>query len=257
MFTNGNGSHIHITEGIDRLVDWWRKADYRVVFTGAGMSTESGLPDFRSPQGLWRGVDPARIATISALYENPQEFYDFYRMRLSRLGQAKPNRGHEILGKMQQQRLLNAIITQNVDGLHQRGGAARVIELHGSLREARCLKCKKDYPSGILEGQEIPTCPACGGMIKPGVVLFGEMLPAEALRQAEIEAKRARLFAVIGSSLEVSPANHFPVMARENGAKLVIINREATAMDHEADLILRGSAGEILEKLYHALAGKA
>ncbi|MCR4442411.1 MAG: NAD-dependent deacylase [Peptococcaceae bacterium] len=255
MFKTGVGGYA--PEEIDRLVEWWREADYRVVLTGAGMSTESGLPDFRSPQGLWRGVDPSRIATVSALYENPLDFYNFYRMRLSNLGKARPNRGHEILGKLQQERLLNAIITQNVDGLHQRGGATRVIELHGNLREAQCLKCKKGYPAEVLEEQEIPTCTACGGMIKPGVILFGERLPDEALRQAEMETKRARLFVVIGSSLEVSPANYFPVMARERDAKLAIINKGPTVMDHEADLILRGSAGEILERLYNALTGKA
>ena len=240
-------------EAISLLADWWREASYRVVLTGAGMSTESGLPDFRSPQGLWKGHDPRRLASIDALYSNTKEFYDFYRMRLLNLRKAEPHEGHKILGILQQEMLLNAIITQNVDGLHQRAGATRVIELHGNLREARCLSCGKVYPAQVLEEQEIVACAACNGLIKPGVILFGENLPPEALRQADMETKRARLFTVIGSSLEVSPANYFPLQAKDHGAKLVIINMEATVMDHQADLIIRGRAGEVLTELYRRL----
>lgn len=238
---------------IDLLTGWWREATYRVVLTGAGMSTESGLPDFRSPQGLWKGHDPRRLASIDALYSNTREFYSFYRMRLTNLWKAEPHRGHRILGDMQKEMLLNAIITQNVDGLHQKAGATRVIELHGNLREAKCLSCGKIYSAQVLEEQEIPVCPACQGLLKPGVILFGEKLPREAMRQAEMETKRARLFTVIGSSLEVSPANYFPVQAKDSGARLVIINLEATVMDDMADLIIRGQAGEVLAELSQGL----
>jgi len=240
-------------EKVGILAEWWKEATYRVVLTGAGMSTESGLPDFRSPQGLWKGQDPRRLASISALYSNTREFYDFYRMRLSHLGKAQPHQGHKILGDLQKEMLLNAIITQNVDGLHQSAGATRVIELHGNLREAKCLSCGRVYPIQVLEEQELPTCKDCGSLLKPGVILFGENLPGEALRQAEMETKRAHLFVVIGSSLEVSPANYFPLQARDNGAKLVILNMETTAMDNEAHLIIRGRAGEILSDLYQRL----
>jgi NAD-dependent deacetylase len=235
---------------IETLASWWVDAGYRVVLTGAGMSTESGLPDFRSPQGLWKEKDPRKLASISALFANPGEFYEFYRMRLAGLNKAEPHKGHLVLAQLQKERLLNAIITQNVDGLHQKAGAARVIELHGSLREAVCLNCGEKYRSKVLEEKDFPTCAACGGKLKPGVVLFGETLPSEALRQADMETRRAKLFVVIGSSLEVSPANYFPLLARDVGARLAFINLEPTDMDDQAHLVIRGKAGEVLEELY-------
>lgn len=242
---------------IEQIAVWWIECSYRVVFTGAGISTESGLADYRSPRGLWRGIDPRKVATISALYNNPGDFYDYYRMRLPSMGKAEPNQGHRVLAQLQHEMLLNAIITQNVDSLHQKAGASRVIELHGNLREASCMKCKKIYPIDVLlPGEGLPKCKDCNGLLKPNVILFGESLPHEALRQAEMESKRAQLFVVIGSSLEVSPANHFPLMARDKGAKLVIINREPTVMDQEADLVLNGSAGEILTHLYDSIIDK-
>ncbi len=232
------------------LADWWLKSSCQVVLTGAGISTESGLPDFRSAQGLWKGNDPRRVASISALYENPQDFYEFYRMRCHNLEAALPNKGHEVLANLMKARLLKAIITQNVDGFHQRAGASRVIELHGSLRASRCLSCGKRYGSDVLHESALPKCSSCGGAIRPDVVLFGENLPFEAMRQAEIETKRSDLFVVIGSSLEVSPANYFPIMARDRGAKLVIINIESTVMDEEADLVIHGKSGVLLSSLY-------
>lgn len=231
------------------LAAWWKEASYRVVFTGAGMSTESGLPDFRSSHGLWKNINPIKLASVAALYNNTEAFYDFYRMRLVKLKDAKPNEGHDILAKLQKNRLLNAIITQNVDGLHQESGAARVLELHGNLRNASCYKCGKKYKSEMIDNIKIPVC-QCGGYIKPGVILFGEALPQEAFRQAEMETKRCNLFVVIGSSLEVSPANQFPLLAKDMGAKLVIINRDATIMDDRADMVIRGNSGEVLKELY-------
>lgn len=231
---------------LETLAKWWYELPYRVVFSGAGMSTESGLPDFRSPQGMWKKQDPRLLASISALRSNTQEFYDFYRMRLANLQKAQPHNGHQVLGRLQKKRMLDAIITQNVDSLHQRAGASRVIELHGNLREAVCLKCKSIYPSSILEETATPLCKECQGLLKPGVILFGESLPYDALRQAEMESKRAKLFIVIGSSLEVSPANYFPELAKDCGAKLVFINMEPTHMDPKADLIIREKAGNVL-----------
>lgn len=243
-------------QAIELLADWWLQASYRVVLTGAGISTESGLPDFRSPQGLWKGRDPQQLASLSALYHNTKEFYEFYRMRLASMGKANPNNGHRILACLQKEMLLNAIITQNVDGLHQRAGAGRVIELHGSLRETLCLSCRHTYPSAVLTEMEIPTCSQCGGLLKPGVILFGESLPPEAIRQADMETRRAKVFLVVGSSLEVSPANYYPLLARDVGAKVVIINMERTYLDDQADLLIRGKAGEILGHLYQAIHHK-
>jgi len=230
------------------LARWLKESTHTVVFTGAGMSTEAGLPDFRSKTGLWKQKDPRKLASIDAMYRNPQEFYEFYRMRLAALGDAAPHKGHIILAQWEKKRLIQAVITQNVDGLHHRAGSNRVIELHGSLREAVCLKCKSIHPSEVLLGEGIPRC-HCGQMLKPGVILFGEMLPQEALRQAEIESRRSHLFIVIGSSLEVSPANFFPLEAKNAGSKLVIINLEPTDMDEQADLLIRGKAKEVLEEL--------
>lgn len=241
------------TGSVSILAEWWVEASYRVVLTGAGMSTESGLLDFRSSQGLWKGDDPKKIASIQALYSNTKKFYEFYRNRLACLYKAQPNKGHLILAALQKKLLLNAIITQNIDGLHQKAGAGRVIELHGNLREAKCLSCGKKYPIKILEEKDIPLCEECNGYLKPEVILFGENLPHEALRHAEMESKRAHLFVVIGSSLEVSPANYFPLLARDAGAKLVIINMEPTLMDNEADLVIPAKAGDVLQELQEAI----
>lgn len=248
MLSKSEGDFMQ-SHSINVLAKWWLDSSYRVVLTGAGMSTESGLLDFRSPQGLWKGYDPKKIASIQALYANTKEFYEFYRKRLSCLSKAQPNKGHLVLAELQKKRLLNAIITQNIDSLHQKAGAGRVIELHGNLREAKCLSCGQKYPIEILEEKDIPLCKECNGYLKPEVILFGESLPHEALRHAEMETKRSHLFVVIGSSLEVSPANYFPLLARDVGAKLVIINMEPTLMDNQADLVIHAKAGKVLRKL--------
>jgi NAD-dependent deacetylase len=235
-------------DNLQLLAQWLKESTHTVVFTGAGMSTESGLPDFRSKTGLWKNKDPKKLATIEAMFQNPEEFYNFYRQRLSTLGEASPHKGHRILADWEKKRIIQAIITQNVDGLHHRAGSSRVIELHGTLREAVCLQCKSTYPSKALLKEGIPLC-SCGHMLKPGVILFGEMLPQEALRQADIESRRSHLFIVIGSSLEVSPANFFPLEAKGAGAKLVLINLEPTEVDERADLLIRDRAGHVLEKV--------
>lgn len=239
----------HLRVQMETLAGWWHELPYRVVFSGAGMSTESGLPDFRSPQGMWKKQDPRKLASISALRSNTREFYDFYRMRLANLHKAQPHEGHLVLGRLQKKRMLDAIITQNVDSLHQRAGATRVIELHGNLREAVCLDCRKIYSSSVLEETEIPRCEECQGLLKPGVILFGESLPYDALRHAEMESKKAKLFVVIGSSLEVSPANYFPELAIDCGARLVLINKEPTHFDSRADLVIREKAGKVLTEI--------
>jgi len=230
------------------LAQWLQQSTHTVVFTGAGMSTEAGLPDFRSKTGLWKEKDPRKLASIDAMYKNPHDFYEFYRMRLATLAEASPHKGHIILTEWEKKRIVHAILTQNVDGLHHKAGSNRVIELHGTLREAVCVKCKSTHPPEVLLDEKIPRC-HCGQMLKPGVILFGEMLPQEALRQADIESRRSHLFIVIGSSLEVSPANFFPYEAQNAGAKLVIINLEPTDMDDRADLLIQGKAGEVLEEL--------
>ncbi|PWA07705.1 NAD-dependent protein deacylase [Pueribacillus theae] len=231
------------------LAQWLRESTHTVVFTGAGMSTESGLPDFRSARtGLWNKVDPTRLASIDALERNREEFLTFYQKRLQSVQDYKPHAGHELLAKWEKMGLVQAIITQNVDGFHHQAGSENVIELHGTLRTVHCHKCGRSYPSRVFaEGNH--TC-ECSGFLRPSVVLFGEMLPYGAVEQAEVETGKADLFIVLGSSLTVSPANFFPVEAKENGAKLVIVNMEETDYDDMADLVIHDrKIGEVLQEV--------
>lgn len=238
------------------LSRWIRTSSNIIVFTGAGMSTESGLPDFRSANGLWNNVDPRELASIRSLNTNQKNFYDFYKSRVNSLNQADPHDGHFILASWEKRNYLKHIITQNVDGFHQRAGSKSVSELHGSLRMAKCNDCHKEYSwERILENNP-PKCEVCSGKVRPGVVLFGESLPLEALEKADTESSNAELFIVIGSSLEVSPANYFPVKAKNAGARLAIINNEETNMDDFADIVIRGKAKDVLQQLDHLISLK-
>jgi len=237
----------------DRLAELIRGAEgAAVAFTGAGASTGSGLPDFRSPGGLWQQVDPYEVASIQALRSDPVGFYRFYRQRLRVLAGARPNRAHLALAALEAAGWLQGVITQNVDGLHQAAGSRRVVELHGTLTRAVCLRCRQEAPAEALDREvaaeeDLPRCPACGGLLKPGVVLFGEVLPERAFRAAETMARRARLMLVVGSSLVVTPAAWLPELAVGSGARLAIVNREATPLDHLASLVIRADAGQVLQ----------
>lgn len=212
---------------------------HTVVFTGAGMSTESGLPDFRSAKdGLWKKFNPNELANVHALEHNRDEFINFYRYRLQAIQSYKPHEGHDILADWEKQSLIKGIITQNVDGFHHDAGSKHVMELHGTFRSFHCHSCKKPFqPQQFFDGMD--ECDTCGGTIRPGIVLFGEALPQDVFMKAETETMQADLFIVFGSSLTVSPANMFPILAKENGAKLVIVNRDATPLDSMADHIIR------------------
>jgi NAD-dependent deacetylase len=218
-----------------------------VVLTGAGMSTASGLPDFRGDQGLWKNRDPRRLASIAALENSPEDFYEFYRMRIRALMGVRPNRGHEILAWWEQEGYLKGIVTQNVDHLHQEAGSMKVWELHGTLREVLCSRCRRRYDSELL--LERTDCPECGGPLRPNVVLFGEYLPEEALEKAEELATSCGCFLVLGSSLEVSPANWYPSLAKQAGAELFIVNKTPTPIDGRADGVIHGDIIETLEKI--------
>lgn len=221
-----------------KLISFIEEAAYPIIFSGAGMSTESGLPDFRSKsRGLWEKFNPDELANINALYDNQDEFIKFYQYRLSEINQYEPHRGHYILGEWEQAGLLKGIITQNVDGFHHDAGNENVMELHGSFRQLQCHYCSKEFSrEAFISGTGL--C-ECGGPIRPGIVLFGEMLPQVTFKKAEDETAKSDLLIVLGSSLSVSPANMFPMIAKEQGAKLVIINREPTQLDHYADLIIQ------------------
>ena len=234
-----------------KLLQWFKESKYTVVFTGAGMSTESGLPDFRSSQnGLWKKKDPTKIASTKALNENVEEFIEFYRMRVLGVKEFQPHKGHYILAKWEELGLIKSIITQNVDGFHQLAGSQKVAELHGTLQKLYCQSCKKEFSSEEYINQEY-YC-ECGGILRPAIVLFGETLPQDAFQMAYEESKKADLFIVLGSSLSVSPANQFPLIAKEAGSKLVIVNMEPTEFDFYADEVIHNTPiGELLEQLNH------
>lgn len=223
------------------FLNWLKEAKHVVVFTGAGMSTESGLPDFRSSlTGLWTKKDPRHYASTEAMKYHREDFVSFYQMRIENLLKHQPHTGHEILARWEKEGIIQSIITQNVDGFHQRAGSKNVIELHGTLRTIRCEICGKEYPNVRFLQPEGTQCTECHGFVRPSVVLFGESLPLEAIRKAEKEAYKADLFIVLGSSLQVYPANQYPLLAKQKGARLVIVNMEETEMDEYADLVIHG-----------------
>jgi NAD-dependent deacetylase len=220
-----------------------------VVLTGAGMSTESGIPDFRSETGIWADVDPFEVASIQAFRRDPVRVWDFYRRRIDLLLAAQPNAGHVALAELERRGLVSAIVTQNIDTLHDRAGSEDVVEMHGSIRFAVCLGCLWHEPTDrVLEQlatEPAPLCPHCGEVLKPDVTLFGELLPSAAMERATQLARSARLMLVVGSSLEVWPVAGLPL---EAGA-LAIVNRGPTALDEHALLRVDGGAGETLGTL--------
>jgi NAD-dependent deacetylase len=225
-----------------------------VVLTGAGVSTESGIPDFRSPTGIWAEVDPAEVASIQAFRRNPEGVWSFYRTRISSLLAAEPNAGHHALAELERRGLVRAIVTQNIDTLHSRAGSRDVVEVHGSIRSAVCPQClRTEGTEGVLaqlEERTAPLCVNCGEILKPGVTLFGELLPAGAIERATELARSAELMLVVGSSLEVWPVAGLPLEARS----LVIVNRGATALDGRALLKIDAPAGETLAAVLTELA---
>lgn len=223
---------------------------YPIVYTGAGMSTESGLPDFRSAEGgLWERFNPNELANVQALINNQEEFTEFYRHRLSEVTKYKPHEGHKILANWEDEGLVKGVITQNVDGFHHDAGSKNVMELHGTFRAFHCHSCHKDHDSkAYLEGEVF--CSSCDDIVRPGIVLFGESLPQDTFIKAEEESIQSDLFIVLGSSLSVTPANMFPMLAKENGAKLVIVNREPTQFDMFADHLIQDySIKEVLTEV--------
>ena len=219
-----------------------------VVLTGTGISTESGIPDFRSPTGIWARYDPMEYATIDAFRRDPVKVWEFYALRLEALTRAEPNDGHRALAELERRGLVQAVITQNIDGLHQRAGSQDVIEVHGSIRSATCLQCGEETP---LEAA-MPQCPNCGAIMKPGVVMFGELLPTEAMERATELARGAGLMLVVGSALEVYPVAGLPEETLSAGGTLAIVNRGPTPYDGRADLKVDAGAGETLATLRRA-----
>jgi NAD-dependent deacetylase len=223
------------------------------------VSTESGIPDFRSPGGLWAEFDPLDYASLDSFRRDPVRIWDFYGRRFAFLVDAQPNDAHRALAELERRGLVEAVVTQNIDLLHERAGSRNVIEVHGSIRRAVCLRCGGEEPLervlDQLESAPAPLCPDCGAVLKPDVVFFGELLPVAAIERATELARRARLLLVVGSSLEVYPAAGLPLETIASGGSLAIVNRGPTALDDQADLKLDGSAGEILGRTAELLTG--
>jgi NAD-dependent deacetylase len=239
---------------VDRLEELVRERQPCVVLTGAGVSTESGIPDFRSAGGVWEKYDPTEVANIEALRREPARVWEFYALRLAALGGAEPNDGHRALAELEEQGWISAVVTQNVDGLHQRAGSREVVEVHGSLRDAECIHCGVRMPmEDALTSLPLPPCPECGEVLKPGVVMFGELLPAAAIERAQALAAEAALLLVVGSSLEVQPIAGLPGETLAAGGALAIVNRGSTPWDSRAELVLDAGAGETLRGLAAAL----
>ncbi|MGI8478428.1 MAG: SIR2 family NAD-dependent protein deacylase [Gaiellaceae bacterium] len=224
-----------------------------VVLTGAGISTESGIPDFRSATGIWAEVDPFEVASIQAFRRDPTRVWDFYRTRIRLLLEAEPNPGHVALAALERRGLVQAIVTQNIDTLHSRAGSRDVVEVHGSIRAAECPSCLwTEETAGVLaqlEERSAPLCVHCAEILKPGVTLFGELLPSVAIERATDLARGAALMLVVGSTLEVWPVAGLPLEARS----LAVVNRGRTTLDHRADLKIDGAAGETLTAVVNAL----
>src|SRR6516225_11814366 len=227
------------------------RARHAVVFTGAGISTESGIPDFRSPGGIWTKMAPIDFSEFLASEEARRETWRRRFAADDTWQNARPNRGHRAVAELVRRGAAVAVITQNIDGLHQASGvpAEQVIELHGNSTYAHCLDCARRYKiaevrSAFERGGTAPVCDACGGWVKTATISFGQAMPVAAMRRAEIETRAADLFIVAGSSLVVYPAAGFPELAKRNGATLVIVNREPTGLDSIADLVLNRAIGE-------------
>ena len=238
------------------LLQLMRASQRAIAFTGAGISTDSGIPDFRSPTGLWRKMPPIGFQDFMRSAAWRKEAWRRKFAMAKEFGDAKPNPGHTALAELLRGGKLHAVITQNIDNLHQDSGipAEQVIELHGNGSYALCLSCGKHYALKYVrqvfeQSGAPPDCGACGGIVKTGTISFGQPMPAEPMRRAAEAAQNCDLFLAIGSSLQVFPAAGFPLMAKQHGAKLVILNREPTEMDGLADLVLHESISPVLQAL--------
>ena len=239
---------------IRELKDCFNLSKNIVAFTGAGLSTESGIPTYRGRGGLWTKYDPMKYANINYFLKDATYYWEFFRdIRYKIIISAKPNKAHYFLVELEKQNKLKHVITQNIDGLHKIAGQKRVIELHGNTREIVCMDCNKtltmDEAFTLLKNQLPPRCTHCKGILRPNTVFFGESLPQKELDKAISVSKKCDLFLVLGSSLVVSPASHLPQIAKENGSLLAIINIDSTPFDDVADIVIHDAASKVLSDL--------
>lgn len=242
-------------EQIGQAAEILAASRHAVVLTGAGHSTASGIPDFRSPDtGLWQQVDPMEVASIYGFQRNPQAFYDWIRPLAKQMMEAQPNPAHYALAELEQMGVLKAVITQNIDELHHRAGSKRVLELHGTVRTATCTACRQRLEThemwpAVVASAQMPHCPHCGGLLKPDVVLFGELLPVHILEEAQRESEQCDVMLVAGSSLEVYPAADLPLRALQAGAQVILVNYEPTYMDARATVVIHEDVAVILPQI--------
>jgi NAD-dependent deacetylase len=243
---------------IEQVAAWLAEAQRPVAFTGAGISTESGIPDFRSPGGVWSRNTPVYYHQFLASAESRFEYWRQKVEAAQDFVDAKPNAGHLALGRWEQSGRLAGVITQNIDGLHQQAGSKRVVELHGTVRWIECVDCGELFePLPLIEvfrtQRAVPDCEQCGGRLKSATVLFGQPMPVKAMEQAAQLARESDLFLAIGSSLVVYPAAGLPEIARDHGARVVIINRDPTDQDRSAAAVIRHSIGDTLSRIDQAI----
>jgi NAD-dependent deacetylase len=241
-----------------QLAQLLRESSRTVALTGAGISVPSGIPDFRSPgTGIWSKVDPMKVATIDAFRGDPRRFWEFYRPRFQMLEGIRPNPAHEALVELEGRGMLEAVVTQNIDRLHRVAGSCEVVEVHGSIATSTCRACGEAYGldqvDALFDGDGIARCGDCGGAVKPDVVLFGELLPEEAMRRAQELAEAADLMLCVGSSLVVHPVAGLPALTLERGGRLAIVTKGPTPYDDEAAVKLDGEVDEELGALLAAL----
>jgi NAD-dependent deacetylase len=239
---------------IERVADLIRAGQPAVALTGAGMSTASGISDFRGPGGIWSRYTPVTIQEFLASDDARRRYWEYKQATFDEFAGAEPNAGHRALVHLEEARHLEAVITQNIDGLHQAAGSQRVLELHGTDREVLCLSCDRRFSRAaiqvrLLEGDAVPRCTACDGFLKPATVSFGQSLPEDVLNRAAQLAHESRCLLALGSSLVVHPAAGLPVVAKRSGAALVVVNREPTPVDALADVVIRDDVSEVLPAL--------
>jgi len=251
---------------IDTVADFVLQSKKIVVFTGAGISTESGIPDFRSPGGIWSQYDPSELTYQKFLSSQAsrEKYWERQKILWPLIAAAKPNAGHLAIAELHKMGKLDCVITQDGDSLHQRAGIPdeMVFELHGTWTRALCLNCGAKYPSEEIQvrleaGEKVPTCEACGGIMKPDVIQFGQAMPEKETAEAQRRAANCDMLLACGSSLVVYPAAHMPIIAKENGARLVIINLMATPHDQRADVVINEKLGETLSQIIEQVKAKS
>jgi NAD-dependent deacetylase len=246
----------------EKVADWLSAAQGQAIaFTGAGISTESGIPDFRSPGGVWAKNQPVLYQDFLASADSRYEYWRQKSEAHTDMAPAQPNVGHQTLAHWESAGMLQAVVTQNIDGLHQLAGSSHVLELHGTACQIACLDCGARFDTSpmvadFLANDRVPDCPKCGGRLKHATVSFGQSLPEDVINEAAELAQQAQVYLAIGSSLVVQPAAGLPELAKQTGARLVLINRDSTPLDEIADIVIREPIGETLASIDKFLRGR-